>query len=246
MTDKRPVEETMDQDLSQFDKEIEDDIRRLKRTSNLLTLLGIMVVVLLIFTFGFTVYYYMIKNQGSIKDPYMSIMYVAENGTTVFSQPDKNSNITGKLPMGSMVFLMEEKGDWGMVEKKSVKGWVEKKHLADKVSWEQKKKEGEKKIEFAGVEWYVDEMNQFTIIGRIHNVSDVPLKDIQIKVFFYEQEEPCCDENGEEFKPVLTRDTWIAQDKPLPPNAEKTFHITGKYEKSFKKIRYEVSTTETE
>ena len=75
MSDMEPESSQSEKDYSDFDKAIEEDIKRLKRSSNILILLGTLVVALLFFVIGFRVYLSLLNNtltqrQGDFYDTF--------------------------------------------------------------------------------------------------------------------------------------------------------------------------------
>lgn len=244
MYEEEPESVKMDQDFSDFDKEIEDDIRQLKRSSNLLVLLGTLVVVILLFLLGFKFYLYTLNNKVSRETIIKDYAFINLKDTAVYSGPGKNFDTIDKLDMGEAVFILGRQDDWTLIEKKDTNGWVESTRLVDKESWRPVKGEENVPIQFVDVKWYIDELSTFAIIGFIENVSAVPLKNIKIQFDFYAQSESCCDEKGNPFSPFMTRETWVARDKPLIQGVKQRFVITGQTERSFEMLKYRVSSFE--
>ena len=240
MDEKEPESPATEPDYAEFDKAIEEDIKRLKRSSNILVLLGALVVVLLVVVIGFRIHLYLLKDKITQGPRFIDYVYVKSEDTVVYARPDKTSDIVARLTKGEALFLIEQKTEWSKIEKRTISGWVEKVNLAQKDEWPPRQEGDDVPVRFIDVNWIVDEINNFTIIGKIENMSDIPLRNIKIQVNFYDREELCCDEEGKKHKPVMTRETWVARDKPLVAGVEKRFVITGKYEKNFKKIRYRV------
>ena len=240
MVDKEPDSPLMDQNLQDFDQAVEDDIRRLKRSSNILILLGLLVVVLLGLAIGFRLYLYLLNDKMSEGTRFKDYVFVQNDNAVVYANPDKTSDIIARLTKGESLFLLENKGNWAKIEKRTISGWIEKNHIASKDEWPPKQQFDDVPIRFIDVNWIVDEIDNFTIIGKIENLSEIPLKNIKIQINFYDREELCCDENGNPHPPIMNRETWVAREKPLVAGVEQKFIITGKYERSFKKIRYRI------
>lgn len=239
MVEKEPKSPPAE-DYSDFDQAIEEDIRRLKRSSNILILLGMLVVLLLFVVIGFRGYLYLLNSRIAERTRIKDYIFVKNDNTVVYAQPDKTSNIIAKLTKGEALFLIDDQNGWARIEKRTISGWVERANLAAKEEWPPPQQQGDVPIRFIDVNWIVDELDNFTIIGKIENLSEVPLKNIKIQVNFHSREDLCCDENGNPHPPVITRETWVAREKPLVAGVEQKFIITGKYEKNFKKIRYRI------
>lgn len=240
MSDMEPESSQSEKDYSDFDKAIEEDIKRLKRSSNILILLGTLVVALLFFVIGFRVYLSLLNNTLTQSPRFIDYIYVKSDQTVVYRLPEKTSEIVARLTRGEALFLLAEKKDWAQIEKKTIRGWVERANLAPKDEWPPHQTGDDVPIRFIDVNWVVDEIDNFTIIGKIENMSDIPLRNIKLQVAFYDREELCCDEKGDPHQPIMTRETWVAQEKPLVAGVETRFIITGKYEQNFKKIRYRI------
>lgn len=265
MAEHEPDPKSIKQDLQEFDQAIEDDIRRLKRSSNLLILLGAMAVILLIAIAGFRLYLYVQEAGPSNRTHFKSVQFVKNDDTLVYAEPDTNSKVIVRLEQGESVLLIDEKDDWGKIEKSTISGWVQKVHLSDKKMWDQRDFGGVVPVRVYDVDLFVDELENFAIIGKIQNISEGPLKNIKIQVNFYDRTELycaeedkekvcneksagkcctaagirlCCDEKGNDHPPVETTETWIGREKPLGAGVERKFIITGKYQKNFKKFRY--------
>jgi len=238
MVEKDPASATTNQEIQDIDLAIEKDIRKLKRTSNLLILLGMFSVLILIG--ALTILFMASVDNFNVTSSYKTYVFVKNDGTVVYSSPEKTSAIVARLTKGETMFLVNEKNGWGKVEKRTISGWVEMTNIASKDEMPPRHLGGDVPIRFIDVTWIVDEIDNFTIIGKIENMSEYPLKDIKIQVNFYDREEICCDEKGNQHLPISSTETWVAREKPLVAGVKKKFIITGKYEKNFKKIRYRI------
>ena len=167
-------------------------------------------------------------------------MFVRTEGALVYAGPNKNSQIAARMTQGEALFLIEEKGDWTRVEKRTINGWMQKSDIARKEEWPPPSVGDDVPIRFIDVNWVVDEIDNFTIVGLVENMADRPLRNVKIQVDFYDREEICCDERGNPHPPVMTESTWVAREKPLVSDVEEKFIIIGKYDKQFKKIKYRI------
>jgi len=244
MAGKEPEVHEPEQDITKFDKEIDQDIRRLKRSTNLLTFLGILGIILIIGVIGLKIYLDSLNSQTLGLSGYKDYVYIKNNNTPIYSGPGKNFEIVARMTRGEAIFLLREQGEWAEVEKRTIKGYVRKENIIHQADWPPFNSLEKMPIEFVDVDWFFDEIDNFTIIGKIQNTSEVPLKNIKIQVDFYDREVICCDDQGNPFKPVMTKETWVAQDKPLVAGVEQKFVIIGKYDKRFKKIKYRISSYE--
>lgn len=240
MVDEKHDPGARDQDMDEIDQAIEDDIRKLKRSSNILILLCMVVVIVLVLVVGYHLYSYMLNNQMTSTDRFSDYIFVKSDDTVVYAQPDTTSAVLARLIKGEALFVIKSKDKWVQIEKRTIKGWVQSSNLAKKDEWPSRPMGSNVPIRFIDVNWIVDEIDNFTIIGKIENLSDFPLRNIKIQVNFYDREEACCDANGRDHAPVMSSETWVSREKPLATGVERKFIITGKYETNFKKIRYRI------
>jgi hypothetical protein len=173
-------------------------------------------------------------------DRFSDYIFVKGDDTIVYAHPDTTSAVLARLIKGEVLFVIKVKDKWVQIEKRTIKGWVQRVNLAKKDEWPSRPVGESVPIRFIDVNWIVDEIDNFTIIGKIENLSEYPLRNIKIQVNFYDREEACCDENGKKHSPVMSRETWISREKPLPSGVERKFIITGKYESNFKRIGYRI------
>jgi Bacterial SH3 domain len=231
---------SIQQEYSDLDREIEKDIRRLKRSTNLLTLLGTIVVILLAVVIGFKIYLDFLNEKIADYSRFKDYVFVRSDEALVYAEPRNNSEIVARLTKGEALFLLNEQDEWIQVEKRTFSGWIQNFDVARKDAWPPPSEGEGVPIRFIDVNWVVDEIDNFTIVGKIENMSDRPLKNIKIQVDFYDREEICCDKHGNTHRPVMSESSWEAREKPLVAGIEEKFVIIGKYDKQFKKIKYRI------
>ena len=208
------------------DQPIESDVRHLRQWNTALTILGTVVIIGFFAVLG---YKYYLKVQatpetGPSAPSFLAIVFAASDNAEMLAAPEENADAVAPLISGQPLLVLEKSGDWRRVQFKDdsgVIGWV---HVADIHTGEQlealAQQIKEEPIKIENVRFIVDEIENFTIAGEVHNTSDVPIPDIRVAINFYDSEG----------RKVADKIRYINPDKPLPPGAYKSFLYVGRFE----------------
>jgi len=227
------------EDLKKIDQEIEEDIKHLKRSSNFLALLGLLVILILIALFGLR----FMQKLGKGSDPegapkFIDVGIVVSDSAVVYAQPKTTSNTLGHLERDKAAFIMENNIDnWYKIQApiivngentgRALSGWMQRNDLQSKTEiralQKQLSERVENTIDILDVKWTIDEVGNYTISGKVGNLTTVPLKNIKVLITFYDKQNRVVD----------TRTTFVATDNLMRKNKPVPFVFIGKNERDF-------------
>lgn len=212
-----------------FDAQIEDDIRSLRRSSQLFAILGLCAVVLLTVVILVSIY----DDKTMTEIQFVGIGFVETETAQLLNRPAADAHAIKTLKQGEGVFILARIDGWIQVQKNGDEGWVREAEIKSKdEAFKEARGSSESPIEIREVSWVVDELNNYTIVGRVRNVTTLPIKNVKISVLFY-------DENH---KLAGTKSTLVSPTVPLKKDEDYPFNITGLNEANFKMADYRVET----
>ncbi|NLH50913.1 MAG: hypothetical protein GX444_20240 [Myxococcales bacterium] len=218
------------------DWELETDIKHLKRSSNFLAVLGLLIIVLFIGLLGMKIRQSIGEGNKVSIPKFLDVGTVSVETATVFEQPLPTAGHIGELQREDAVFIIEDKPkDWFRVHavmvdggnRRELDGWVRKEQIRTRTELKQLRKDlatrESKSLDITDVNWTIDEVGNYTISGKVFNLTDVPLRNIKVIITFYDK-----DNNA-----VEQRYTYVASDSPLTKRNPIPFAFIGKNEKTF-------------
>ncbi|MDP8222509.1 MAG: hypothetical protein P9L99_04050 [Candidatus Lernaella stagnicola] len=225
-----------DSNAQAVDKEIEADIRHLKRSSNLLAALGLVIIVLFIILLGIKVTHSWHPSEKVLPHFIESATVLAET-TELLADPLPTAKVLAKLPRDTRLLIMNDnRKNWYKVHVVSadsdsingLEGYLPKDEVRSRSQERQMRQEladqNTKAIDIVDVDWTIDEVGNYTISGKVVNLTkDLPLRNIKVIITFYDQ-----DNNV-----VEQRSTIVATDNPLMHNNPIPFAFIGKNDKVF-------------
>ena len=227
------------EDLKKIDQEIEEDIKHLKRSSNFLALLGLLVILIFIALFGFKFLQKLSKGPDPEGAPkFIDVGIVVSDKAPVYAQPMTSSNTLGYLGRDNAAFILEDNIDhWYKIQApiilhgentgRTLKGWMRRTDLQSKAEIRAMQRtlseRVEKSIDIIDVKWTIDGVGNYTISGKVVNLTAVPLKNIKVLITFYDKQNRVVD----------TRTTFVATETSLRKNTPVPFVFIGKNEKDF-------------
>lgn len=222
-------------DLKKIDKEIEADIKHLKRSSNLLAALGLTIIVLFILLLSLKITQNFGVSEKSLPRFIESATVIVDD-TPVRAQPSTSAAAIATLSHNTRLLITKDDPDgWFKVHivdpvrggKNPIEGWLMQEDVRTHAEERQMRREMAKKavktIDILDVNWTIDEVGNYTISGKVLNLTDLPLSDIKIIITFYDENNNVVDQ----------RKTIVATDSPLRKNLPVPFVFIGKNEKNF-------------
>jgi len=225
-------------ELNKVDHEIEEDIKHLKRSSNFLAVLGLLVIVIFLVLFSFKFLQSFSGEGPELAPKFIDVGVVTVDQSAVFEQPMPTANSIGMLEHDSAVFILVDNIEgWYKIQApiiingqntgNELKGWIRKADVRSRSEIKAMRKalseRVEKSIDIIDVKWTIDEVGNYTISGKVVNLTDVPLRNIKVLITFYD------DQN----RRVDQRTTFVATDSNLRRNRPVPFAFIGKNEKTF-------------
>ncbi len=215
----------------EFDRQIEQDILTLRRSSRWFASFGILAFLLLTCLVLFS-----LLDQSFIIDtgtPFIDIGFVKNSNAAVYDQPGVNGASVKIMPQGAGVFVLAKTGDWCKIQNNDQVGWMKTTDLETKTQRDASKSSGENQPVHImdSVKWYVDEIDNYTIVGQIENMTDMPIESVKIVIDFYD-----ADNNR-----IDTKTSNIRTDKSFTKGNPQNFSISGKHEKTFMGIDYRIA-----
>jgi len=210
---KKPTQEEID-----FD--IEADLRKLKRSSNLLAILFVALILAFIGLMGliFTDFFVL---QSTVPEPKMvEVSYPTVNNLPIYMDPSQLSEKVGYLKTYDRVFEFTKIPGFLKVRKGSVTGYVESVKMQTRMqALTIKKNLAELNPLRLFVETKQDIKNYDLIVsGKVFNNIDIPVKDVEINIFFLN------DNNDILYKYT----TKIATDTQIKKGANEEFETVGR------------------
>jgi len=216
-------------ETDKFDKQIESDIRSLQRSSRWLAGLGILAVVLLVTVVVFSVYDKALVINSA--PSFIDIAFVKAPQAKVHAGPSEMFAVIKTYEKGEPLFLLEKKATWAKVQRRNITGWIR----ADQIQTKSERRkgilrEGQAPIQILDVDWNVDEMSSYTILGKIENVTEIPVSNVKIIVNFFNKD-------GQFIK---AKSTIVSAKKPFQRGKAYSFSVRGDYEEDFSFITTQV------
>jgi hypothetical protein len=224
-----------DAEMKKIDKEIEEDIRHLKRSSNLLAALGLTIIVLFVILLAIKASQNFGPNTERTLPRFIESATITTDSAEVFEKPLPTSTSVTKLPEGTRILVMDDNpADWYKIHVidpdqplADLEGWVQKRHVRTRTEERQMRKalaESETQtIDITNVDWTIDEVGNYAISGKVVNLTNLPLSNVNIIITFYDQNNNV----------VEQRNTIMATGNPLEKSNPMPFVFIGKNEKSF-------------
>jgi hypothetical protein len=210
-----------------FDKQIEEDIKSLKRSSRLLAILGISAFVLLLALIVFAIYD---KSSTPKLTSFIDIAFVNAPNAALLEKPEEQSRILASLKKGDPVLQIERQGKWVKVQKKNMIGWMPENILQSKAEHRAETRERETPIVISDVDWVVDEQDHFTVVGKVKNQSDLSIREVEIKISF----------SNKAGKVVAAKSIVVSSQQPMLRGDQVPFNLKGDYSKDFGYITTQV------
>lgn len=222
--------------LDQSGREIESDIKHLKRSTNIYTFLGTLVIILFFVVLGYKFYLKAAATNSPVftGPDFITVGYVVVDGANILEKPSESAKKLAQLDKGESIFVLQREGDWKRVHREETKGkaatigWI-------RSDWIQTRDELKAAVQdiadsplVVDANWIVDEVENFTIIGTVNNLTDIPLRNVRLAIDFY-------DDNH---KRLDRRIVSVSPDKPLTKDNPKSFYYTGKYKGKYTYVKY--------
>ncbi len=224
-----------DLETQQIDKDIEADIKHLKRSSNLLATLGLIIVVLFVILLA-------IKASQNWSPTEQALPRFTESATVfadsseLLDDPLPTAKVLAKLTKGTHLLVMNDnRKDWLKVHAidsdlkatNGLEGYIKRDDVRTRTQEKQLRRDlalhDVKAIDIVDVDWTINEVGNYTISGKVVNLTDLPLANVKIIITFYDQ-----DNNV-----VEQRNMLIAADNPIMKNNPTPFAFMGRNEKDF-------------
>lgn len=238
-----PKEKMKDQNSDESDiveQAIETDIKHLKRSSNFLAAMGLLIVIL----FGVLLSIQCMQRIGNkpIGDGIAQVeaCTVAVEEAVVYRQPRPTAAQMTTLKRGEVVYLTgkDKAKDFYQIRvyldvngvREGQDGWIQKSDVQTMAEERKERAElaqtTEQIIEIQDEKWSTDEVGRFFISGKLINKTNVPLNNVQISITFYDADNNQIDR--------LYRTEF--SDEPLKPGEPQLFHFTGMQKKDFHRL----------
>ncbi len=214
----------------EFDQQVEQDIRMLRRSSRWFASFGILAFLLLTCLVIFSLF-----DQSFSIDlgtPYVDIGFVKSTGATIYTEPGEQGQSLKTMPQGAGLFVLTKADDWFKVQSNNLIGWMKKDDLETKSDREKRKAiPREMPVRISDVNWFVDEIDNFTIVGQIENLTDRPIESVKVIVDFYD-----ADSNL-----VHSKSSLIRTNTSFRIGHPQNFNLSGKHEKKYMGVDYRIA-----
>jgi len=223
-----------------IERAIEVDIKHLKRSSNFLAAMGLLIIIL----FGVLLSIQCIQRVGTrpIGDGISQVEQctVIVNEAIVYRQPRPTAAQLTTLRRGEALYITgkDKTIDYYQVRvyikmdgaNEGQDGWILKTDVQT-ISEERKKRAElaqttDQIIAIEDEHWTIDEVGRFFVSGKLVNMTNVPLNNIKLSLTFYDGQNNLVDRR---FKTEYS-------DEPLKPGEPQLFHFTGMQKKDFHRL----------
>ncbi|MBZ0273836.1 FxLYD domain-containing protein [bacterium] len=214
----------------EYDKQIEADIKSLRRSTRLLALLGIAAFFLLVCLIVFAIYDKALVISES--PSFIDIAFVSSKEAKIYVSPATSQHVVATYNRGQPLFLLERGETWARVQSREAMGWIRRE---DYVTKEERRlaatSRADGAVKMTDLDWNVDEVNNFTVVGKIVNLTDERITNVKVNVNFF-------DDAGHL---ISTREVIVSGNQPFRKNVAYNFSLRGNYDNDFNHVSAQVA-----
>lgn len=240
-----PIAGNNENDLKKIDQEIEEDIKHLKRSSNFLAILGLLIIVIFVGLLGIKLLSIIGGGETNSAPSFIDVGIVTGERAAVYKDPMTTAPTLGFLESDSAIFILDDSlKEWYKIHApiiidneitgKDLIGWISRQDIQTRSEVRKMRvllsDRIEKTIDIIDVNWTIDEVGGYTISGKVVNLTKVPMKNVKVLITFYDNEN----------QPVDRRYTFVAVDRPLRQDEPMPFVFIGRNEKDFNFVNCQV------